>query len=126
MRSSTTKRLAASPTRSIASDAGSPPSSSPIPTPIIPKGRSAWAGDLRKLEALHHAVVVAGHKRDAADTDSPGALEATRAYVMEFDRELNARAGAADVEAEMLRLHPAYGYPLFLKIASRSAQRAAP
>ncbi|HST01345.1 MAG TPA: MBL fold metallo-hydrolase [Usitatibacter sp.] len=91
-----------------------------------PKGRAAWAADVRRLEDLRPAVVVAGHKRDAGDPDSPGVLEDTSTYVMEFDRELNAHADAAGVEAEMLRLHPDYGYPLFLKIASRSAHRTAP
>jgi glyoxylase-like metal-dependent hydrolase (beta-lactamase superfamily II) len=91
-----------------------------------PKGRAAWAVDVRKLEDLRPAVVVAGHKRDAGDPDTPDALEATRTYVMEFDRQLNDHADAAGVEAQMLRLHPAYGYALFLKIASRSAHRTAP
>ena len=91
-----------------------------------PEGRAAWAADVRRLEALGPSVVVAGHKRDAGDPDTPDALRATRTYVMEFDRELNAHADAASVEAQMLRLHPSYGYPLFLKIASKSAQRTTP
>jgi glyoxylase-like metal-dependent hydrolase (beta-lactamase superfamily II) len=88
-----------------------------------PDGRSAWISELKKLDGMQPRAVVAGHKADAAEADTPSVLKATQNYIRAFDAEMRAHHDAPSVEAAMLQQFPNYGFPLFLKIASVSAKR---
>lgn len=86
-----------------------------------PDWRKAWREALVRLEAMHPAVVVAGHKRTADTPDTPTVLEDNRRYLETFDRLRAANADAKAFEAAMKAAFPERGDAVFLQIASASA-----
>jgi glyoxylase-like metal-dependent hydrolase (beta-lactamase superfamily II) len=68
-------------------------------------GLDEWLTALDIAEALHPAVVVAGHKNPDAD-DDPTQIQATRHYLTDARRLLNSAARAEDFYRNMLTLHP--------------------
>lgn len=88
------------------------------------KSRKRWVASLDRLAALKPAIVVAGHKRDAALADTPDAIAATRAYLLAFEREADGATGSDDLVARMRERFP--GLALAGKILTRSARMAIP
>jgi glyoxylase-like metal-dependent hydrolase (beta-lactamase superfamily II) len=83
--------------------------------------RRGWRDALAQLQALHPALVICGHKREAADPDAPASLGFTARYIEDFDR---ARATAPDGAAlvnEMTAKYPGLGGTWFLKQAAETA-----
>lgn len=79
--------------------------------------RQEWIKVLNKLEALHPAKVVAGHK-DPAKEDNVGALKFMKDYLRFYDE---ARAAAADKEAFVAKIkeqYPTLGLELILQLAA--------
>jgi glyoxylase-like metal-dependent hydrolase (beta-lactamase superfamily II) len=87
-------------------------------------GRAAWIAALSRLEAMNPAIVVPGHKRDAAAPNAPSVLTATREYLEAFERERAANADAAALQAATQRLYPEHRYPIFLTYSARNAYAA--
>jgi glyoxylase-like metal-dependent hydrolase (beta-lactamase superfamily II) len=85
-----------------------------------PQSRAAWRAALVRLEAMQPALVVAGHKSDAARADAPGSLAATRIYLEAFEQRFSESQTAAALETSMLEAYPGYAYPLFLTVSARS------
>jgi glyoxylase-like metal-dependent hydrolase (beta-lactamase superfamily II) len=88
------------------------------------KSRKRWLASLDRLAALKPAIVVAGHKRDAALPDTPDAVAATRAYLVAFEREADSATGSDDLVARMQRRFP--DLALVGTILTRSARIAIP
>jgi glyoxylase-like metal-dependent hydrolase (beta-lactamase superfamily II) len=88
------------------------------------KSRKRWLASLDRLAALKPAIVVAGHKRDAALPDTPGAVAATRAYLVAFEREADSATGSDDLVARMQERFPDLAFVGI--ILTRSARIAIP
>jgi glyoxylase-like metal-dependent hydrolase (beta-lactamase superfamily II) len=67
--------------------------------------RNEWLRALDKIEALHPKAVVAGHGVNDPDS-SPRHIEATRAYIRDFNATLASASTALGLYAKMLALHP--------------------
>lgn len=81
--------------------------------------RQEWIKVLDKLEALHPAAVVAGHK-DPAKQDDVAALKFMKDYLRFYDE---ARAVAADKEAFVAKIkeqYPALGLEVILQLAAEA------
>lgn len=69
------------------------------------ESRQEWLRALDRLEALSPRFVVAGHKVPEHD-DSPQHIEATRAYLKDFERVRRETHTALELYQGMLALHP--------------------
>lgn len=90
-----------------------------------PPKRREWLAALDKIESLHPAVVVAGHKRPGRE-DSPGIIEETRQYIRDFDRLDGMAATTEELYDRMLRLYPDRVNPGMLWTSARGARGGAP
>jgi len=69
------------------------------------QGRKEWLAALETIEALEPVAAIAGHKRPSAP-DSPTNIEATRKYILDFDRIASQTKTALDLYNEMLAVYP--------------------
>ncbi|KAJ3542955.1 hypothetical protein NM208_g3824 [Fusarium decemcellulare] len=67
--------------------------------------RKKWLQSLDQIAALDPHIVVPGHKR-ASQADGPYLIEATKAYIMAFEEELERTKNAEELEEAMLRRYP--------------------
>jgi glyoxylase-like metal-dependent hydrolase (beta-lactamase superfamily II) len=84
--------------------------------------RLQWVAALRKLEKLHPANVVAGHKNPSLP-DSPETIEATANYLLNLNRLFDESATAAELYKKMRALYPDYVNPGSLWGAAKSAKK---
>lgn len=68
-------------------------------------GRKVWLKAIDKIEALSPKTVIVGHGPLVPD-NSPAHLEATRQYILDFDRLAGETTSAADLYYRMLNLYP--------------------
>jgi glyoxylase-like metal-dependent hydrolase (beta-lactamase superfamily II) len=87
--------------------------------------RREWIAALDKIETLHPAVVVAGHKRSGRE-DSPRIIEETRQYIHDFDRLDGMTTTAEELYNRMLDLYPDRVNSGMLWISARGAKGGAP
>jgi glyoxylase-like metal-dependent hydrolase (beta-lactamase superfamily II) len=67
--------------------------------------RREWISALDRIEALRPGNVVASHKRPG-NTDAPSVIEATRQYIRDFDRLVDATSTAQELYDRILALYP--------------------
>jgi glyoxylase-like metal-dependent hydrolase (beta-lactamase superfamily II) len=84
--------------------------------------RLQWVAVLGKLEKLHPAHVVAGHKNPVL-TDSPKTIEATANYLLNFNRLVDESATAVELYNKMFALYPDFVNPGSLWGAAKSAKK---
>jgi glyoxylase-like metal-dependent hydrolase (beta-lactamase superfamily II) len=82
--------------------------------------REAWIASLDAVAALDPKVVVAGHKTIGAP-DLPESISASKQYLRDFTRIVNASDSVEDIVAAMLELHGTRDNPHTLWISARSA-----
>jgi glyoxylase-like metal-dependent hydrolase (beta-lactamase superfamily II) len=70
-----------------------------------PESRQNWIADLDRLAALNPKIVVAGHKKPGVP-DSPSAIQDTKRYLEDFDREQKAATSDQDLFDRMQALYP--------------------
>jgi glyoxylase-like metal-dependent hydrolase (beta-lactamase superfamily II) len=80
--------------------------------------RQRWLRALDGLSARHPAIVVAGHKRDAATPDTPEAIALTRGYIAAFDTEADRTMESDTLVARMARRYPSLALPRILERAA--------
>jgi glyoxylase-like metal-dependent hydrolase (beta-lactamase superfamily II) len=85
-----------------------------------PETRQAWLKTLDELSALAPAVVVAGHKDPKLKDDITG-IEATRAYLKDFDAAVAASKSAEELEAKMKAKYPKLQEDIVLHIGAGAA-----
>jgi glyoxylase-like metal-dependent hydrolase (beta-lactamase superfamily II) len=86
--------------------------------------RKAWLKTLDDLTALGPAIVVAGHKDPKLKDDMTG-INATRAYLVDFDEAAASSKSAEDLEAKMKAKYPKLALDIVLHIGA-GAQFPAP
>jgi glyoxylase-like metal-dependent hydrolase (beta-lactamase superfamily II) len=69
------------------------------------ESRRNWIAALDRLAALNPAIVIAGHKKPGAP-DSPSAIQETKRYLEDFDREQKAAASDEELFDRMTELYP--------------------
>jgi glyoxylase-like metal-dependent hydrolase (beta-lactamase superfamily II) len=81
--------------------------------------RKAWLAALDIIERLNPKIVVAGHKDPATRDDDPRAiLDATRAYIRDFDQAVAESATPDGVVERMMKLHGERGNPYTLWVSA--------
>jgi glyoxylase-like metal-dependent hydrolase (beta-lactamase superfamily II) len=70
--------------------------------------RQRWLESLKRIDDLHPAIVVAGHKKDVNAPDSPDALKMMRAYLTDFDAFRLKSANGDELQKAMLQKYPDY------------------
>lgn len=70
-----------------------------------PESRANWFAALDRLAALNPKIVVAGHKKPGAP-DTPAAIEATKAYLADFERLRESISGEQQLYDAMTDLYP--------------------
>jgi glyoxylase-like metal-dependent hydrolase (beta-lactamase superfamily II) len=75
-----------------------------------PATRQEWIAALDVIEALHPAVVIAGHKAPGAD-DTPGNIDETRRYIRVFEQVLAEQETALGVYQAMISHYPERAFP---------------
>jgi glyoxylase-like metal-dependent hydrolase (beta-lactamase superfamily II) len=70
-----------------------------------PESRKNWIADLDRLAALNPTMVVAGHKKPGAP-DSPSAIQDTKRYLEDFDRERKTAKSDHELFDQMTKLYP--------------------
>ena len=83
--------------------------------------RLNWIAALERLEALNPRVVVAGHKNPAND-DDPHHIEATRAYIRDFNRLNHETTTTRELYDKMLALHSQRANPGALWLSAGAAK----
>src|SRR5208282_5995572 len=69
------------------------------------ESRKNWIADLDRLAALNPTIVVAGHKKPGAP-DSPAAIQETKRYLEDFDREQKTATSDQELFDQMTELYP--------------------
>lgn len=85
------------------------------------KIRADWRHSLRRIQALHPRIVVAGHKRTPEMPDSPAALAFMNQYLKDFDAASKTAHDADGLVAAMRQKYPNLAQEGFLKYAARTA-----
>jgi len=75
-----------------------------------PATRQEWIAALDIIEALHPAVVIAGHKAPGAD-DTPASIGETRRYIRDFEQVLAEQDTALGVYQAMISRYPQRVFP---------------
>jgi glyoxylase-like metal-dependent hydrolase (beta-lactamase superfamily II) len=88
------------------------------------ESRKGWLKTLDEMQALKPEIVVAGHK-DPKLKDDVSAIEATRAYLKDFDVAAAASKTSAELEGKMKAKYPKLVMDIVLHIGAE-AQFAAP
>src|SRR5580658_5839452 len=70
-----------------------------------PESRKNWIAALDRLAALKPAIVVAGHKKPGAP-DSPSTIQATKRYLLDFDRLERTAKSDEELFNQMTELYP--------------------
>jgi glyoxylase-like metal-dependent hydrolase (beta-lactamase superfamily II) len=83
--------------------------------------RSAWLHSLEFIGSLQPRVVVAGHRKDAADGNSPKSVDFMRRYLRDFEIARMASANADGLVAAMTQRYPALAQTKFLDFAAKAA-----
>jgi glyoxylase-like metal-dependent hydrolase (beta-lactamase superfamily II) len=80
--------------------------------------REGWLAALDIIASLNPKIVVAGHKDPETRDDDPQAiLDATRAYIRDFDRAVTESATPQELIEKMMRTHGDRGNPATLWFA---------
>ncbi|MHA6764467.1 MBL fold metallo-hydrolase [Streptacidiphilus sp. PAMC 29251] len=82
--------------------------------------RAAWDEVLAQVQGLDPQLVVAGHAAADATMDA-SVVDANRAYLAAFDKELAGAADSASLRAAMLRHYPDLGLGVALERGSKVA-----
>jgi hypothetical protein len=69
------------------------------------ESRKNWIADLDRLAALNPTIVVASHKKPGAP-DSPSAIQDTKRYLEDFDREQKTATSDQELFDRMTALYP--------------------
>jgi glyoxylase-like metal-dependent hydrolase (beta-lactamase superfamily II) len=81
--------------------------------------RKGWIAALDLIAALRPKILVVGHKDPKArDDDPPAILDATRAYIRDFDRLVGECATPAELIDKMMQRHGESGNPYTLWTAA--------
>lgn len=88
------------------------------------ESRLEWIATLDKLEALHPAAVVAGHKIPE-NADDPRIIGETRQYLRDFNRLDETTSTARELYDAMLEIYPNRANPGSLWGAANTAKRPA-
>jgi glyoxylase-like metal-dependent hydrolase (beta-lactamase superfamily II) len=72
--------------------------------------RQKWIAALDTIQSLHPEVVIAGHKKPGS-ADGPGNIEATRAYIRDFEQALVEEDTAIGVYRAMISRYPDRLFP---------------
>jgi glyoxylase-like metal-dependent hydrolase (beta-lactamase superfamily II) len=75
-----------------------------------PLTRREWIAALDAIEALHPAVVIAGHKAPGS-TDTPGNIDEARGYFRAFEEALAEQDSALGVYHAMISRYPDRMFP---------------
>jgi len=86
------------------------------------ESRAAWRNALDRLETLHPAIVVSGHKKSPADPDAPSSLAFTRDYIERFERVKSAAPDAAAIISEMKAEYPGLAGSYLLQRSAEGAR----
>lgn len=86
----------------------------------------AWRASLDRVAALHPTVVIAGHKKDIAATDSPALLEDMKQYLITFDSLRQASTTPAQLRDAMLARYPGLAVRKLLGSAAVAAYHKKP
>lgn len=70
-----------------------------------PERYAAWLATLDRLDALHPATVIAGHRHPGAPDDN-GAIDWTRRYIKAFVAARAASHSSAELSAAMMKAYP--------------------
>ncbi|KAF0318893.1 metallo-beta-lactamase domain-containing protein [Colletotrichum asianum] len=70
-----------------------------------PEKKQMWLQSLDQIAALDPHIVVPGHKR-ASQIDGSYLIEATRAYILAFEEELEKAGNSEKLEEAMIRRYP--------------------
>lgn len=85
--------------------------------------RQAWLTALDTIEALYPKTLVAGHKDPSTrDDDPPAILNATRAYIRDFDAAVEESATPQALIEKMMQLHGDLGNPYTLWVAAEGVK----
>jgi glyoxylase-like metal-dependent hydrolase (beta-lactamase superfamily II) len=87
--------------------------------------RKGWLKTLDEMQALKPEIVVAGHK-DPKLKDDVSAIEATRAYLKDFDVAAGASKSAEELEGKMKAKYPKLVMDIVLHIGAAAQFPAAP
>ncbi len=89
------------------------------------ESRKGWLKTLDEMQALKPEIVVAGHK-DPKLKDDASAIEATRAYLKDFDVVAAASKSAEELETKMKAKYPKLAMDIVLHIGAAAQFPAAP
>ncbi|KAF7537281.1 hypothetical protein G7054_g3814 [Neopestalotiopsis clavispora] len=70
-----------------------------------PSKRQEWLRAIDKIESLHPKIVIAGHKRPGS-VDGSYYLEATKAYIKDFEKVSMKAETVKDIVKDMVQLYP--------------------
>lgn len=80
--------------------------------------RQRWHDSLRRLAALHPAVVIAAHKATPTTPDTPDVIQAMDAYLTDFDAARRTSPNADALIAAMNAKYSSYAIPVLLKYSA--------
>jgi glyoxylase-like metal-dependent hydrolase (beta-lactamase superfamily II) len=84
-----------------------------------PLGRAAWLHALDQVEGLQPRTIIAGHRSpSAADDDASRLLDASRAYLADFESAAAAAGSAQDIINTMMAKHGNRDNPYTLWVAA--------
>jgi glyoxylase-like metal-dependent hydrolase (beta-lactamase superfamily II) len=83
--------------------------------------RGRWLASLKRIEDLHPAMVVAGHKKDIDAPDSPDAVKTMRAYLTDFDAIRAKSSNADELRTAMLQKYPNFAVQVLVWAGSQAA-----
>jgi glyoxylase-like metal-dependent hydrolase (beta-lactamase superfamily II) len=82
--------------------------------------RQEWIKTINTIQALHPAVVVAGHKNPALK-DDPAILAFMKDYLAFYDEALATSGTAEELETKIKNRFPGLGVPMILQLAAGAA-----
>lgn len=88
-----------------------------------PEKRKKWLESLHQIAALQPHIVVPGHKR-ASQADGSYLIDATRAYILAFEEELERTKDAEELEKAMTARYPQRWNRFLLERSCKSSVEA--
>ncbi|HEX8943688.1 MAG TPA: MBL fold metallo-hydrolase [Gemmatimonadaceae bacterium] len=85
--------------------------------------RADWHASLKRIAALHPAIVVAGHKKNITAPDSPDVVAFMDQYLTDFDALKKTSANADALRGAMLQKYPDLAVPRLLAASAFAAFR---
>ena len=83
--------------------------------------RARWLESLKRIDDLHPAIVVAGHKKDINAPDSPDVVKTMRAYLTDFDAIRAKSSNADELRSAMVQKYPDFAVSVLVWAGAQAA-----